>query len=374
MIVHSIDVSSVSKFRSLSYLFEINKFSVRLVGGCVRDILRGDSPSDYDICTNATPDQMMEIFENSSWTVIPTGISHGTLTIVSGDAKFEITTLRKDLQCDGRHSTVEFTDDWKQDALRRDFTINSMSVDIYGNVYDYCGGFTDLRDNVVRFIGKCRDRIAEDHLRILRYFRFISRYNSLALTEEKLYCYENIRLLSNISPERVWEEFKKGFNQVFHMHLIQSGFYKQIFKINHDIDIDCHDDPILTAGEIVSNVDNFCELMRCSNQEKDTMKLVKHLKSIPVKSSNDVKLLLRQGYDKDTVLKYYFRRTDIEDFLDLLNFVPEKFPVSGQDLLNIGFVQGRQLGKTLSVLRDIWLINNCSISKDQLINKIHVDV
>ncbi len=144
----------------------------RLVGGCVRDIIIGEISKDLDIATTVHPEQLQKLLVNHGIKVIPTGIKHGTVTVVIGKYILEITTLRKDIECFGRHATVEFTDDWKEDARRRDFTINAMSMDLDGNIYDYFNGREDLDKRIIRFVGAPEQRINEDHLRILRYFRF----------------------------------------------------------------------------------------------------------------------------------------------------------------------------------------------------------
>ena len=160
----------------------------RLVGGCVRDILLGKSHSDVDIATTVIPDVAMSVLKKAEIKVIPTGLKHGTVTAVLNEKHYEITTLRKDVETDGRHAVVEFTDSWKEDSRRRDFTINAMSMDLEGEVYDYFDGQKDLQSKLVKFVGNPEKRIEEDYLRILRYFRFISGCD---------YCENGFRLDAN---------------------------------------------------------------------------------------------------------------------------------------------------------------------------------
>lgn len=148
----------------------------RFVGGCVRDAVRGDRPQDIDIATPHDPGSVMARLAAASIRAVPTGIEHGTITAIVDGEPIEVTTLRHDVETDGRHARVAFTDDWTEDAQRRDFTINALYADADGTIYDPTGGLADLEAGIVRFIGDAARRIAEDHLRILRFFRFHGRY------------------------------------------------------------------------------------------------------------------------------------------------------------------------------------------------------
>ena len=135
----------------------------------------GKSPKDIDLATDATPDEMQKMFDSAGVRHIPTGIEHGTITAVINGEEFEVTTLRADVETDGRRAEVEFVRSWEEDAKRRDLTYNAMSMDFEGNLYDYHGGMDDLQDKVTRFVGDPEERIKEDYLRTLRYFRFQGR-------------------------------------------------------------------------------------------------------------------------------------------------------------------------------------------------------
>lgn len=186
-------------------------YEARLAGGCVRDSLIGNVPNDYDVATTALPAQMMEVFKDDK--VIPTGLKHGTLTIIYKNSHIEVTTLRKDTNCDGRHADVEFTNDWKVDASRRDFTINAMFMDSKGIVYDFFGGVNDLKDKRIRFVGNPEDRIKEDYLRIMRYFRFSLRYgfpNGTTMDDPDFLAVAKFKDgLKKISQERITSELMK---------------------------------------------------------------------------------------------------------------------------------------------------------------------
>ena len=149
----------------------------RLVGGCVRDALAGQTPKDIDIATQFLPDQVTQRLEAAGIKAVPTGIEHGTITAVASGDVVEVTSLRKDVSTDGRRAIIAYTSDWREDAARRDFTINALYADpATGEVFDWFGGQDDLAAGIVRFIGEPLQRIAEDHLRILRFFRFSARF------------------------------------------------------------------------------------------------------------------------------------------------------------------------------------------------------
>jgi poly(A) polymerase len=183
----------------------------RYVGGAVRDELLGFPVSDVDLATRIRPEEAAERLEKVKIKVIPTGIDHGTLTAVSDGQVVEITSLRRDVSTDGRRATVAYTDDWKEDAARRDFTINALSADpTTGEIFDYFGGVDDLRERHIRFIGDPLQRIAEDHLRILRFFRFHARFGSGAPDAAALdACTERANDLMALSRERIADELLK---------------------------------------------------------------------------------------------------------------------------------------------------------------------
>lgn len=185
--------------------------TARFVGGAVRDQLLKVPHEDLDLATVIPPDKVIERLEAAGIKAVPTGIQHGTITAISSGTIVEVTTLRADVSTDGRRATVAFTEDWKQDAGRRDFTINALYADPYsGELFDYFGGLDDLRSRTVRFIGEPLQRIAEDHLRILRYFRFHARYGHGEPDERALEaCTERANDLMALSRERIADELLK---------------------------------------------------------------------------------------------------------------------------------------------------------------------
>jgi poly(A) polymerase len=182
----------------------------RVVGGAVRNTLMNLPPGDIDIATTATPDEVIRRVTAAGFKAVPTGVEHGTVTVVVAGKPFEVTTLRVDIETFGRHANVRFGRDWKADAERRDFTMNALSVGADGAVYDYVGGLADLEARRVRFIGDPAARIAEDYLRILRFFRFHAAYGEGALDQDGLHaCIAGRGGLDQLSRERVRMELVK---------------------------------------------------------------------------------------------------------------------------------------------------------------------
>lgn len=181
------------------------------VGGCVRNLIIGREVEDYDLATPLTPQIVMERLKKAGIKAIPTGIDHGTVTAICDDVKYEITTLRRDVETDGRRAVIAFTDDWREDAMRRDFTMNTLLADGVGNIYDPLGqGLDDLDRGHVRFVGDASQRIAEDHLRILRYFRFHALYGRGDYDPQALSsCADGADQIHKLSRERIAQEFYK---------------------------------------------------------------------------------------------------------------------------------------------------------------------
>ena len=185
---------------------------VRFVGGCVRDALLGRESDDIDIGTPDPPERVLALLKGAGieTRTVPRGIAHGTVTALAGGNRYEITTLRRDERTDGRHAEVAFTDDWREDAARRDFTINAMSASLDGTLYDYFGGREDLEAGRVRFVGDPATRIAEDHLRILRFFRFYAWYGKGEPDRAALAaCEDAAHAIPSLSGERVRDEMMR---------------------------------------------------------------------------------------------------------------------------------------------------------------------
>uniref|UniRef100_A0A3Q4I7R8 tRNA nucleotidyl transferase, CCA-adding, 1 n=1 Tax=Neolamprologus brichardi TaxID=32507 RepID=A0A3Q4I7R8_NEOBR len=229
----------------LAEVFEKHQHELRIAGGAVRDLLSGKRPEDVDFATTATPEEMKHMFQTAGIRMINNkGEKHGTITARLHNESFEVTTLRVDVQTDGRHAEVEFTTDWQKDAERRDLTINSMFLGLDGTLYDYYRGYEDLQNRKVRFVGSAEQRIKEDYLRILRYFRFYGRVSSEPGDHEPetvTAIRENGHGLGAISGERIWVELKKlavGNHAAHLLELIYSLELAQYIGLPPDGDID----------------------------------------------------------------------------------------------------------------------------------------
>ena len=199
----------------------------RVVGGAVRDFLLGVDGADVDVASTLTPEQTTEIAARHNWKAIPTGIAHGTVTLVLPNRIVEVTTLRRDVTTDGRRATVAFTQDWREDASRRDFTINAMSMDSDGKIYDYFNGQSDAAAQRVRFIGDASTRITEDALRILRFFRFLAVIGKPPADAAAIAAITaNKEMLTQLSGERIANEMRKllgAHNPAYALRLMQSA-------------------------------------------------------------------------------------------------------------------------------------------------------
>jgi poly(A) polymerase len=209
-----LDAAKWRKIRGMRRLLDAlgaDQNLTRYVGGAIRDELLGLPVSDVDVATRLKPNEVIERLESAKIKAVPTGIDHGTVTAVSDGHAIEVTSLRRDVSTDGRRATVAFTDDWKEDAARRDFTINALSADpVTGEIFDYFGGLDDLAARRIRFIGDPLERIAEDHLRILRFFRFHARFGSGEPDAAALdACAQRANDLMALSRERIADELLK---------------------------------------------------------------------------------------------------------------------------------------------------------------------
>lgn len=221
--------------KAMSWL-EAAGFQARLAGGCVRDRYLGIRPKDYDIATDAKPEQVSLIFKQKNIKVVPTGIDHGTVTVVMGGQGLEITTLRKDVVTDGRHAQVVFGHSFSEDAERRDFAMNALYEDLSGQVYDFFDGRGDMDRGELRFVGRAEARIREDYLRILRLFRFWARFgfrpDAATLTAVK----SEVQGLARISQERCTSEILELLGEEDILEVLtamqETGTLDQIFRLS----------------------------------------------------------------------------------------------------------------------------------------------
>ena len=362
--------------KKLDKIFKANDYEVRIVGGAVRDIALGKEPKDIDFATDATPDEMMNMLDKAKVKTVPTGIEHGTITAVIDNEPFEITTLRADKETDGRRAEVEFVRSWEEDAKRRDLTYNAMSMDIDGNIYDYNGGMDDLQDKVSKFVGDPAERIKEDYLRILRYFRFQSKLDNPKWDEDTLKAIkDNADGIKGISVERIWQEMSKllmssnaeeslewmnktGVNELIGLGGINPS------KLGEPVG------PIVSLAILLDN-SNIARQWKMSKYDTEMLDfLIKHKgQNIDIKQAKD---MLVKGVSQDHLLAWanMHNKNDVYDAVH--SFEKPEFPVNGQDLLAMGYKAGPNLGQLLSDLQDQWMKSNYKLSKEELLKKVPV--
>ena len=371
---------------------------IRYVGGCVRKILNDEKTDDIDLATNLTPDQVKQCLDKNQIKFFETGIEHGTITAVIDDQNFEITTLRKDVKTDGRHAVVEYTTNWKEDSLRRDFSINSIYSDLDGNLYDPNSGHKDLNVGIIKFIGDPETRIKEDYLRIIRYLRFYTEYSKIdhEINIIKI-IKKNIEGLGKISKERQFNELKKILKldnflklfknktscELFSLIFPQLKNFKKLSKLSKPqekilknkslyfvisflvIDETDNSDYFVYKYNLPNELKDKINFLKNNSLNKDNTKIFnkKDLQKIfyyEGKSSTidliDFNLLYFKQSKKLSELKTYFEKLD----------KPE-FPIKAQLLINdYGLKEGRELGQKLKNLEMKWIENNFNLSKKDM--------
>lgn len=364
-----LDINSIvtPAIKFLDKVFKDNKFEIRIVGGAVRDIALNKSPKDIDFASDATPDEMIAMFDKEAIRYIPTGLEHGTITAVVNGEDFEITTLRADKETDGRHAEVEFVRSWEEDAKRRDLTYNAMSMDIDGEIYDYHNGMDDLQDKVSKFVGDTETRITEDYLRILRYFRFQGRLSEPTWDKDTLQAIKtHASGLSGISAERIWSEMGKalsGQNVASLVSKMQKTGVAQVIglNVNNLGTIKDGGNPIVALVQLDNGVD-IAKRWKMKNTEAELLSfLVKHKNnSLDQKKVED---MIADGVKRELITALASMQNKK---INIDAKIPD-FPVSGADLIAKGMKPGPDLGKKLVQLRQQWKAGNFKASKEDLI-------
>ncbi|XP_047353957.1 CCA tRNA nucleotidyltransferase 1, mitochondrial isoform X1 [Vespa velutina] len=384
----------------LSELFKKYNYTLRITGGAIRDILMDVKPIDLDFATTATPEQMKDLFTKEQIRMINTkGEKHGTITARINDKEnFEITTLRIDLVTDGRRAEVQFITDWKLDANRRDLTINSMFLDLEGNVYDYFYGYDDLKKRRIVFVGNPTNRIREDYLRILRYFRFYGRItnNPVEFDENTIKAIkENISGLQFISGERIWSEWRKildgRYGGELMLKMIECGAasyiglpkepdvenFKNVYYRALNNSVKLHAITLITS--LLKDEEEVMILhkrLKLSVYERNlALFLIQHREAKPCeKPLRPYQLLIINSKLKisDTkefvceVLKY---RGMIEFCNEINKWVVPKFPINGH-MIKSYVPHPRMVGPVLYNLKEIWFDKDFKISFEELIKHI----
>jgi poly(A) polymerase len=369
----------------------------RIVGGAVRNALLGRPIADVDLATTATPDTVAARAKAAGFKPVPTGIAHGTVTVVADGAPYEVTTLREDVETHGRRATVRFGRDFRADAQRRDFTINALSVGADGTVHDYVGGLADLEAHRVVFIGEPAARIREDYLRILRFFRFHAAYGegpldaagfSAALAERSglaMLSRERVRaeLLRLVAARRAVEVVHaladSGFAQRFLGGVVEIGRFARAVAFEHEEG--GHPDPVhrlaALAVVVAEDADRLRECLRLSGAEHarlaayagvlarlksraeplDAAAVRRFVAEAGIATVRDV-LTATEGEPRPRLtadgLAAYRRFAAGEE-------APPQFPLKGADLVRRGIAKGPEVGRRLERAREAWLAEGCPL-------------
>ncbi len=381
----------------------INSYSetseVRYVGGCIRKVIKKESIDDVDLATNLKPNEVCEALKKKEINYYETGIDHGTITAVIDNLKYEITSLRKDVITDGRHAKVEFSLDWKEDAARRDFSINSIYSDGEGNLFDPNNGKKDLEDGLVNFIGDAENRIKEDYLRILRYVRFFTNYSNHKHKPEIIKIIKrNIGGISKLSSERLLDEFKKltlskNFLKLFEdsssVELIQIIFpqFKNLDKLKKLNTYAYHnlkniDFIFLLSLMIIDGTDNtdyFLYKFNLSKKDQKRLKMINlfHKEEVSIKKFNE------KNFNR---IFYFNGKQAVTDIINFKIFTSDKvekklinlmesyknkviptMPIGANNLMTkYNIPEGKTLGNKLKMIEEVWVNNGFKISEKQV--------
>ncbi len=372
----------------------------RAVGGAVRDALMGRAVRDVDLATTAPPDKVAELAKAAGFRVAPTGIDHGTLTVIADGKPFEVTTLREDVETYGRRAKVAFGGDWTTDAMRRDFTINAFYASADGEVFDPLGGYADLLPPLIRFIGDPKDRIQEDYLRILRLFRFYAEIpGSAADSDGLLSCVRLRDGLSTLSVERVHAELVRllaadgairAMDLMFD-HGLLVALLAQAPKLGDlahlcatENALGAPADPMLRLAALAlyveEDVGRLARRFNLSNAERRALRGA--ARSGNIDAAMDEREARRALYDlgpdawRRAVLMTWTRAGAAPDDAAwrVLAGLPASwsapaFPVTGHDLMQLGFAPGPQIGVTLRRLEQDWIDSDFSLERDALLQR-----
>lgn len=372
---------------------------VRFVGGCVRDAILDRPIHDIDFATPTKPEEVIAALEAANIKCVLTGLDHGTVTAVLGPAHFEITTLRRDLETDGRHATVAFTDDWAADAARRDFTMNALTCDADGALFDPAGGLADVKAGRVRFVGDAAKRIAEDHLRILRFFRFYAHYGRPPPDVEALKaCRDAAEKIRTLSAERVRHEMLRTLAASDPLPALtimdEAGVLRETLPAPAGLDVlprlvalesevgKADPLPRLAAlldedgGDVATRV---AGRLRLSNEQAKRLGAMLETTTGVGPNAPEPALkgaLYRQGTEStcDALLLAWARADDTTGWraqYDMAaTWMPPAFPLTGGDVLALGVEPGARVGALLAQVEDWWVVEDFAPDRDACREKL----
>jgi tRNA nucleotidyltransferase/poly(A) polymerase len=395
---------NIQKNTGVDQIFNaIHSFSksseIRYVGGCVRKIINREVVDDLDLAVNLKPKDVCHSLNKKNIKYYESGIEHGTITALIDNVKFEITTLRKDVDTDGRHAKVEFSDNWKEDASRRDFTINSIYADIEGNLFDPFEGKKDLENGKINFIGDAEVRIKEDYLRVLRYIRFFLNYSKDKHNPKIIKIIKkNLSGVSEISSERLLDEFKKllkseGFSKLVKDQdclAIINLIFPQLKNISIFDKLNSFakknfsrvDFIFLISLLVIDGTDNVDYFIYKYNLSKKDKKRLLFLNSFYLEKPTN-KTFLEKNLNKifyfkgrealmDVIYFKIFKSNKIDDkLIKLIKIFKEKeipvLPIKANMLIEkYHLLQGKELGQKLEAIEEIWVNNSFNISEKEI--------
>ncbi len=363
----------------------------RAVGGAVRDALAGRPVHDVDVAAPLPPEAIAARLRGAGLKVFETGLAHGTVTAVLGKEPVEVTSLRRDLETDGRHAEVAWTTDWREDAARRDFTINAMSLSVDGELWDYFGGQADLAAGLVRFVGDPATRLREDYLRALRFFRFQARYGTGGPDAAAVAAIRAaVPGLARLSAERVWMELKRLMQApdprgalalmaetgVFGAVLPEAG---DLSRLDRLVAIAAPVEPLLRIAALLppAAVEAVAGRLRLSGEEREGLL---DLLGLPRPAPDDDEAALRRllaARDHASVLDRAWlaeMEQGGEGWSELRQRVAALerpvFPVQGRDALAIGLVPGPRVGRLLAALRAWWMEGGCTAGREACLARL----
>ncbi len=367
--------------------FQAAGFDLWFVGGCVRDTLNGQLPKDIDMATSATPDQQIQVYRDNGFSYHETGLQHGTITVVMNDEPYEITTLRTETEHDGRHAAVSWTSDIDLDLSRRDLTINAIAMKIDGTIIDPFGGAEDLANGRVRFVGNATERMKEDYLRIMRFFRFHTRFspNATIDPETREAIMANVNGLSDIAVERIWWEMTKIIsdkNAIRTLKLISETISNAIMlpkgntaRLTAALEAGVKNPAILMTAYLGPYVGPVSRDWKWSRAERKAAALTLSHTKLGADyglhkndySINDLRELLNKHVPREVVSDLAALAGHDRDLID--NWSAPVFPLSGHDLMD-RMKPGPEMGETLDKLRNLWRSSDYKMDKDQLLEAI----
>ena len=381
----------------------INSFSenseARYVGGCIKKVIKKEDIDDIDLATNLKPNEVCEALKKNKIDYYETGIEHGTITALIDKQKYEITSLRKDVVTDGRHAKIEFSSDWKEDAERRDFSINSIYSDKNGNLFDPNNGKKDLEEGLINFIGDTENRIKEDYLRILRYVRFFINYSNHKHRPEIIKIIKrNIDGISKLSSERLLDEFKKITNSKNFLKLFEDDLSLELLYLifpqfknlenfkklnsyakNNIFNIDFIFLLSLMVIDGTDNTEYFLYKFNISKIDQKRLKMINsfynegiNIKKFTEKNLN--KYLYYNGNEAviDIINFKIFTSNKVEKkLINLLEYYKDKvipiIPITAKTLMNdFNIPEGKTLGNKFKSIEEIWVNNGFKISDKQV--------